>query len=76
MASDPSVSGKEAVRALKHLGFRLDRIEGSHHMLVKDGHPHTVVVPVHGSQTLPRGTLRSIIRSARVSKKEFFDAIR
>ena len=75
MDSDPSVSGKEAVRALKRLGFRLDRIEGSHHMLVKAGHPHTVVVPVHGSQALPRGTLASIIRIARVSKKEFYAVI-
>jgi predicted RNA binding protein YcfA (HicA-like mRNA interferase family) len=30
MASDPAVSGKDAVRALKKLGFRLDRVEGSH----------------------------------------------
>lgn len=76
MASDPAVSGKEAIRALERHGFRLDRVEGSHHMLVKSGFPHTVVVPVHGSQVLPRGTLRSIIRIARLTRKQFFDAIR
>ena len=75
MASDPAVSGKDAVRALKKLGFRLDRVEGSHHMLVKTGLAHAVVVPVHGSRTLPEGTLRSIIRIAHVSKKEFFAAV-
>ena len=75
MANDPAVSGKEAVRALTQLGFRLDRVEGSHHMLVKPGLPHTVVVPVHGSHALPKGTLRSIIRIARLSKKQFFAAI-
>ena len=57
MASDPAVSGKEAIRALEKLGFRLDRVEGSHHMLVKSGFPYTVVVPVHGSQALPKGML-------------------
>lgn len=76
MASDPAVSGKEAIRALEKLGFRLDRVEGSHHMLVKSGFPYTVVVPVHGSQALPKGTLRSIIRIARLTRKQFFDAIR
>jgi predicted RNA binding protein YcfA (HicA-like mRNA interferase family) len=76
MASDPAVSGKDAVRALKKLGFRLDRVEGSHHMLVKPGHPYTVVVPVHGSLVLPRGTLASIIRIARVGRKQFFAAIK
>ncbi len=76
MASDPAISGKEAIRALESLGFRVDRVEGSHHMLVKPGLPHIVVVPVHGSQALPRGTLRSIIRIARVNKAQFFRAIR
>jgi predicted RNA binding protein YcfA (HicA-like mRNA interferase family) len=75
MSSDAAVSGKEAVRALQKLGFRLDRIEGSHHMLVKDGHPNTVVVPVHASRQLPKGTLASIIRISRVTRKEFFAAI-
>ena len=54
MATDPAVTGKEAIRALVRLGFLLDRVEGSHHMLVKPGHPRAVVVPVHGSQALPR----------------------
>jgi predicted RNA binding protein YcfA (HicA-like mRNA interferase family) len=75
MSSDPAVSGKEAVQALQRLGFRLDRVEGSHHMLLKAGQSHTVVVPVHGSHVLPKGTLASIIRGARVSRKQFFEAI-
>lgn len=39
MSSDPAVSGKDAIRVLGKLSFRLDRIEGSHHMMVKEGHP-------------------------------------
>ena len=45
-------------------------------MLVKDGHPCTVVVPVHGSKSLPKGTLASIIRIARAGRRRFFAAIR
>lgn len=33
MASFPAVNGKQAIRALQNLGFRVDRIEGSHHMM-------------------------------------------
>ena len=51
-------------------------MEGSHHVLVKDGHRYAVPVPVHGSKMLPRGTLASIIRIAGVGKKEFFAALR
>jgi predicted RNA binding protein YcfA (HicA-like mRNA interferase family) len=75
MSSDPAVSGKQAVRALVRLGVWLDRVEGSHHVLLKAGHPHPIVVPVHSSKALPKGTLASIVRIARVSKKQFFAAI-
>jgi predicted RNA binding protein YcfA (HicA-like mRNA interferase family) len=76
MASNPAVSGKEAVKALIRLGFRLDRVEGSHHMMVKVGHPHTVPIPVHGARPLPKGTLASIIRMTGVGKKRFFATLR
>lgn len=76
MSGDPAVSGKDAVRALRKFGFRVDRIEGSHHVLVKDGHRYAVPVPVHGSRTLPKGTLASILRIAGVGKKEFFAGLR
>ncbi|MGC9969702.1 MAG: type II toxin-antitoxin system HicA family toxin [Bryobacteraceae bacterium] len=51
------------------------RVEGSHHMLVKEGHPPTVAVPVHSSKVLPKGTLASIIRISRVGRKRFFAAL-
>ena len=72
MSSDPAVSGKDAIRMLGKLGFRLDRIEGSHHIMIKEGHPFTIPVPVHGSKPLPKGTLSSIIRMSGVGKRAFF----
>jgi predicted RNA binding protein YcfA (HicA-like mRNA interferase family) len=44
-------------------------------MLVKEGHPPTVAVPVHSSKVLPKGTLASIIRISRVGRKRFFAAL-
>jgi predicted RNA binding protein YcfA (HicA-like mRNA interferase family) len=76
MSNVPAPNGKQVLRALQKLGFRLDRVEGSHHMMVKPEHPFTIPVPVHGSQPLPRGTLASIIRMAGTPKKQFFDALR
>lgn len=72
MSSEPSLSGREVVRVLRELGFQIDRVEGSHHMMTKPDYPNTVAVPVHGSKGLPKGTLASIIRSAGVSRKRFF----
>jgi predicted RNA binding protein YcfA (HicA-like mRNA interferase family) len=76
VSSFPAVNGRQAIRALQNLGFRLDRVEGSHHMMVKEGHPRTVPVPVHGSKTLPRGTLANIIRMAGATKEQFVKNLR
>jgi predicted RNA binding protein YcfA (HicA-like mRNA interferase family) len=57
---------------LGRAGFQLDRIVGSHHVLVYSGDPRrTVTVPVHGNRDLKRGTLRSIIRQAGFTVAEF-----
>ena len=40
------------MRGLEAFGFRLDRVSGSHHMMVKPGWPRPVPVPVHGTGTV------------------------
>ena len=68
----PAVSGKEVVRALTRSGFSVDRVVGSHHVLVFPGDSsRTVTVPVHGNRDLKPGTLRSIIRQAGFTAEEF-----
>ena len=52
------MSGKELLKKLKKDGWTLDRIKGSHHIMVKQG--FTVVVPVHGNSDIPKGTLNAI----------------
>jgi predicted RNA binding protein YcfA (HicA-like mRNA interferase family) len=61
---------------LRKLGFRLDRVEGSHYMMIKNGHTTTVPVPVHGSRHLPRGALASVIRISGAGKRAFFAALK
>lgn len=56
------MSGKELLKKLKNDGWTLDRIKGSHHILVKAG--LTVVVPVHGNSDIPKGTLNAILKQS------------
>jgi predicted RNA binding protein YcfA (HicA-like mRNA interferase family) len=61
---------------LLRAGFVVDRIVGSHHVLVYPGDlRRTVSVPVHGAHDLKRGTLRSIIRQAGFTVDEFTDLL-
>jgi len=54
------VSGKQLIKLLQEKGWLVDRIEGSHHILVKDS--ETLSVPVHGSKDLGKGLLHALMR--------------
>jgi predicted RNA binding protein YcfA (HicA-like mRNA interferase family) len=61
----PAVGGRDVLRALLRAGFVVDRIVGSHHVLVYPSDAHD----------LKRGTLRSIIRQAGFTVDEFTDSL-
>ncbi len=45
------MTGKQVVKIMQQHGWRIDRISGSHHIMVKEG-LLSVPVPVHGSVDL------------------------
>jgi len=67
------VSGREAIRALERLGFEKVRQRGSHVVLKRQMPERTVgcVVPLH--RELAIGTLRGILRQAKVTSDEFME---
>jgi len=68
----PVVTGNRVVPALTRNGFVVDRIVGSHHVLVHPTDPtRTLTVPVHSGRDLKPGTLRAIIRQAGFTVEEF-----
>ncbi len=69
----PRVSGVEALKALKRLGFVQVRQRGSHITLKKQTIEGELscTVPLH--RVLAVGTLHSILRQARVTVEEFIE---
>lgn len=61
------MTGHDIVAKLKSAGWLLDRIRGSHHILVKDG--KAVPVPVHGSRDVGAGVIAAIQRQTGVRLK-------
>lgn len=61
----PSLTGKKLIGALRHLGFEVTRIKGSHHYL---RHPdgRATVVPVHAGEIIGRGLLAKILRDTEI----------
>ena len=70
MSTFPAVSGPQAIRALRRLGFEVIRIKGSHHFL---RHPdgRCTVVPVHRGETIGRGLLLRILKDCELERDEF-----
>ena len=64
----PVISGLESIRALQRLGYTESRRRGSH---VRLSCPGRLPVTVPDHETLDRGTLRSIIRAARLTVETF-----
>ena len=67
----PVVSGRDVIRALEKIGFKTVRIKGSHAKLRKDY--RTVIVPLHDE--LSKGTLKSIIRQAGITKEQLIELL-
>jgi predicted RNA binding protein YcfA (HicA-like mRNA interferase family) len=69
------VSGRQTIRALEKLGFEWVRQRGSHVILKKQTPDGTVgcVVPLH--RELAIGTLRGILKQAKVTVEAFIEAL-
>ncbi|CUU53655.1 Predicted RNA binding protein YcfA, dsRBD-like fold, HicA-like mRNA interferase family [Parafrankia irregularis] len=65
----PSVRGIRVVQALERQGFKVARVNGSHHIMRHpDGRGTTV--PMHGTRDLAKGTLRGILHDVGLTIDE------
>ncbi len=65
-----AVSGKRMARLVEDNGWRLARINGSHHVYVKEGRTERLVIPIHGNQDLKTGLQRSLMKIAGIGEGE------
>lgn len=57
-----TLTGKQLVKQLMDEGWSVDRISGSHYIMVKGD--RTISVPVHGNKSLPVGLLNKLLKQA------------
>lgn len=65
-----TVSGLQFSRALERKGWKLDRVNGSHHIYKALGSFATVSVPIHGNRDLRTGTLRALLRDSGLTEAD------
>jgi predicted RNA binding protein YcfA (HicA-like mRNA interferase family) len=72
----PHLSGREIIRALERLGFVQVRQRGSHVVMKKSISEGNIgcVVPLHNEVAI--GTLRSILKQAKVLPDDFVKVVK
>lgn len=70
----PSVTARQVVRVLEAIGFERIRQSGSHATF---RHPdgRWTIVSIHSGRTIPRGTLRKILRDADLTVEQFLELL-
>lgn len=56
-----SISGKDLAKLLESYGWKLARINGSHHIYIKDGCIERISVPIHSNKDIKLGLLKHIL---------------
>ena len=65
-----AISGRKFAQLLEKKGWSLRRINGSHHIYVKEGSTVRISVPIHGNKSLKIGLLRHFMKIAGISEDE------
>lgn len=76
MPKIPPLSGEETARTLERLGFVRIRQRGSHRVLKKNTPDGDVGCSVPMHDELATGTLRGVLRQAKVTPEEFLAELR
>ena len=58
------MTGRELIKLPRQHGWTLDRIHGSHHILIRGA--DTLSVPVHGNTDLKKGTLNALMKQGGI----------
>jgi len=62
------LDAKYLVKILEQNGFVFKRAKGSHQVFYNVSTNKTVIVPMHGSKDMPKGTFYAILRQAGIDK--------
>ncbi|MFV9678030.1 MAG: type II toxin-antitoxin system HicA family toxin [Methanosarcinales archaeon] len=69
MGKLPRWSGRKIINVFKKAGWIVDRIEGSHHILVKERTEKILVIPIHGNKPIKIGLLKGLLKDAGLTNE-------
>ncbi len=67
----PRASGDKHITAFKRAGWKVNHIEGSHYIMIKEGCNVHLSIPVHKGKDLGIGLLKKLIEKAKLTNEEY-----
>ena len=65
-----SISGRDLARIIERRGWKLLRINGSHHIYGREGVDVRLSVPIHGNRPLKIGLLRHLAKIGEIPESD------
>lgn len=65
-----TVSGKRFAKVVERNGWKLLRIQGSHHIYGKSGSEVRLSIPIHKNQNLKSGLQRHLMKLANIAEED------
>jgi len=65
-----ALSGRAFARLVERNGWRLPRMNGSHHVYGKPGNVVRLSIPIHGNRPLKTGLMKHLAKLAGISLDE------
>lgn len=75
MSNIPTIKGQKLIKILQKQGFVLNRINGSHHIMIHPQKYITLSIPVHKGKTLGKGITLAIIKDSGLTIEEFLKLV-
>ena len=69
------LTGNDLISALRHAGFEVIRVRGSHHRLKNSDRGLVTTVPVHSGETIGPKLLSKILRDCDLTKDDLQDCL-
>ena len=69
----PRATADQHIKALQRDGWRVARVTGSHHILIKDGVEFHLTIPSHRGQIVKTGLLKGLLRDAGLTNDEYLE---
>jgi predicted RNA binding protein YcfA (HicA-like mRNA interferase family) len=65
-----ALSGKNFAKVLENHGWKRARVQGSHHVFIKENRVERISLPIHGNQAIKVGLLKHLMKVAGLKETD------